>query len=81
MRYHRDTTVGINLDHLIDNVKNLKEHYCPTQQIMAVVKADAYGHGAIPLRKPFNLIKSTLLPSPPSKKPWSFAETGSTALF
>jgi alanine racemase len=51
MRYHRDTTVEVNLDHLIDNVKNFKQHYCPSQQLMAVVKADAYGHGAIPVAR------------------------------
>jgi alanine racemase len=51
MRYHRDTTVEVNLDHLIDNVTNFKQHYCPSQRIMAVVKADAYGHGAIPVAK------------------------------
>ena len=37
----------INLDNLIYNVNNIKEKILPNTQIMAVVKADAYGHGAI----------------------------------
>ncbi|WP_164742595.1 MULTISPECIES: alanine racemase [Caldicellulosiruptor] len=37
----------INLDNLIYNVNNIKEKISPNTQIMAVVKADAYGHGAI----------------------------------
>lgn len=37
----------INLDNLIYNVNNIKKKISPGTQIMAVVKADAYGHGAI----------------------------------
>ena len=37
----------INLDNLIYNVNSIKKKISPNTQIMAVVKADAYGHGAI----------------------------------
>ncbi|WAM34540.1 alanine racemase [Caldicellulosiruptor morganii] len=37
----------INLDNLVYNVNNIKKKILPDTQIMAVVKADAYGHGAI----------------------------------
>lgn len=38
--------VEVNLDALAHNVRQLKQH-SPQAQLMAVVKADAYGHGAV----------------------------------
>ena len=35
----------INLDHLAHNIKAIRRRVKPEAQIMAVVKADAYGHG------------------------------------
>lgn len=35
----------INLDALANNMKNIREYVCDGTEIMAVVKADAYGHG------------------------------------
>lgn len=51
MRYHRDTTVTVNLDRLIENVTLLREHHYQGIALMAVVKADAYGQGAVPVAK------------------------------
>jgi alanine racemase len=51
MRYHRDTTVTVNLDRLIENVTLLRQHHYQGIALMAVVKADAYGQGAVPVAK------------------------------
>jgi alanine racemase len=47
MNYYRDTWVEVNLDAVTSNVMHLKEHLPKNVQIMAVVKADGYGHGAL----------------------------------
>jgi len=41
----------INLGALTHNVKGLHQHLRPGTQLMAVVKNNAYGHGAIPVAK------------------------------
>ncbi|MEM1366935.1 MAG: alanine racemase [Cyanobacteria bacterium P01_H01_bin.15] len=43
--------VEIDLDALRQNVQNLKELLAPTTELMAVVKADAYGHGVVPVAR------------------------------
>jgi alanine racemase len=43
----RPTWVEINLDHIRHNLKQFQRHIGPQVQIMAVVKADGYGHGAV----------------------------------
>ncbi len=43
----RPTWVEINLDHIRHNLKQFQRHVGPRVQIMAVVKADGYGHGAV----------------------------------
>ncbi|WP_060788828.1 alanine racemase [Geobacillus zalihae] len=43
--FHRDTWVEIDLDAIYDNVANLRRFLPEGTQIMAVVKANAYGHG------------------------------------
>lgn len=42
------TYAEINLNHLAENFSNIRERVAPSE-ILAVVKADAYGHGAIPV--------------------------------
>lgn len=37
----------IDLDNLVYNLENIKKKILPQTKIMAVVKADAYGHGAV----------------------------------
>ena len=39
----------INLDAILENVLAMKEHISDTTKIMAVIKTDGYGHGAIPI--------------------------------
>ncbi|MFV9511765.1 alanine racemase [Tepidibacillus sp. LV47] len=47
--YYRPTVAEINLDALTENVRFFRNHLPKTVEIMAVVKANAYGHGAIPV--------------------------------
>lgn len=44
---YRDTWAEINLDHIEENVKNMRDHLPHQTAVMAVVKANGYGHGAI----------------------------------
>lgn len=43
----RPTWAEINLDALAANFQTVRERVGPTVEVMAVVKADAYGHGAV----------------------------------
>lgn len=47
----RDTYVEINLDNMADNVKNIRQYVGKKTEIAAVIKANAYGHGAIEVAK------------------------------
>ena len=51
MAHHRATRAEINLKAFKHNLQNLKKILGPNTGIMAVIKADAYGHGAIPCAK------------------------------
>ena len=46
---HRDSWVEINLDYLAQNIKAIKKQTPEGVKLLAVVKADAYGHGAVML--------------------------------
>ncbi|MRX72091.1 alanine racemase [Bacillus lacus] len=43
--YYRDTWAEINLDAIEYNIKQMKQHIGTTTGLIAVVKANAYGHG------------------------------------
>ena len=43
---HKDAWVEINLDYLAHNIKEIKKTIPTGKKLMAIVKADAYGHGA-----------------------------------
>ena len=43
---HKDAWVEINLEHLSENIYNIKKLLPQDKKLMAIVKADAYGHGA-----------------------------------
>ena len=45
--YYRPTKAIIDLQAIRDNVQNLRHHLQKDVQIIAVVKANAYGHGDI----------------------------------
>ncbi len=46
-RVHAD----INLDAICNNIRRTREIIQPETKIMAIIKADGYGHGAIPIAK------------------------------
>lgn len=50
-KIYRDTWAEINLGAIEHNVKEMKKKLPETSQIMAVVKANGYGHGAVPVAK------------------------------
>jgi alanine racemase len=45
----RSAWVEINLTHLDFNIKNILRKVGPTVEVMGIIKADGYGHGAIPV--------------------------------
>jgi alanine racemase len=47
----RATRVVIDLDSIAGNVRALRANQGPGQGLMAVVKADGYGHGAVPVAR------------------------------
>ena len=51
MAHHRATRAEINLKAFKHNLQNLKTALGSKTDIMAVIKADAYGHGALPCAK------------------------------
>ncbi|MBE7703032.1 MAG: alanine racemase [Cyanobacteria bacterium SIG28] len=48
---HKDAWVEINLEHLAQNIVAIKDGIPKNKKMMAIVKADAYGHGAQMLAK------------------------------
>lgn len=49
-KYYRGYA-NINLDAIRQNLINLKENIKPETKLTAVIKADGYGHGAVPIAK------------------------------
>lgn len=46
---HRDSWVEINIENISHNMRELKKQTPKSQKLLAVVKADAYGHGSVML--------------------------------
>lgn len=53
---HKDAWVEINLEYLAQNIKEIKKGIPENKKFMAIVKADAYGHGS-------SMIAQTMLAS------------------
>jgi alanine racemase len=51
MKYYRPTWAEISLGNLTHNLNQIKKRLSPGTKIMVTVKADAYGHGLIPVSK------------------------------
>ena len=49
-KYYR-VYASVNLDNIYANMKELKDNTAPGTQMVAVVKTDGYGHGAVPVSK------------------------------
>lgn len=54
-RYFR-VTANINLDAIQNNINNIRSIIKKGTKIMAIIKADGYGHGAVPVAKFLNSI-------------------------
>ncbi|NLA57623.1 MAG: alanine racemase [Firmicutes bacterium] len=48
---HRPVWAEVDLDGISHNVKCIREHLSPGTGLMVVVKANGYGHGAVPVAK------------------------------
>lgn len=48
---YRPTWAEINLNNIAYNINSIRRFISPQTQILAVVKADAYGHGLVPVSK------------------------------
>ena len=53
---HRDSWVEINLENIAYNMRSIRKNTPKDKKLLAVVKADAYGHGSV-------MIAPTLLAS------------------
>ncbi len=51
MKEYYRVQANINLDAICNNIKNVKSKLKEGTKIMAIIKADAYGHGAVPVAK------------------------------
>lgn len=51
MKMHSRIQAEIDLDAMTYNLEHIKKNLAPGTQVIAVLKADAYGHGAVPLAK------------------------------
>ena len=51
MNHYERVCASVNLDAIINNIKAIHEKQGEGLKIMAVVKSDGYGHGALPIAK------------------------------
>lgn len=49
MKHYDRVFATVNLDAIFTNVENMKKNIVDKTQILAVIKADGYGHGAVPI--------------------------------
>jgi len=43
--------IEVNLDHILHNMEQMKQHIQDHTKMLAVVKTDGYGHGSVPIAK------------------------------
>lgn len=43
--------VQVDLDSIVENVNQIKQHIAPNTQIVGVIKTDGYGHGSVPIAR------------------------------
>lgn len=51
MNLHERVCAYINLDAILENLEQMKQNLSSDAKIIAVIKTDGYGHGAIPIAK------------------------------
>ncbi len=48
---YQRTWVEVNLDSISENMRKMKENVAKQTQMLAVIKTDGYGHGAVPIAR------------------------------
>ncbi len=61
MKYYRPTWAEVNLGNLAHNFNQIRRSVSATTGIMACVKADAYGHGLVPVAKKLESLRVNYL--------------------
>ncbi len=56
MRHYHRVVAEIDLDAIKSNYKEIKAFLAPGTKICSVIKADGYGHGAVPIAKALNTL-------------------------
>lgn len=51
MKLHERACAYVNLDAILSNLEQMKQHLEGDAKILAVIKTDGYGHGAIPIAR------------------------------
>lgn len=51
MKKHRRIYAEIDLEAIEENIEHMKANIAPSTEIIAVIKADGYGHGAVPIAR------------------------------
>ena len=51
MKDYERVYAGIDLDAIEQNIRNTKQLLKPSTKLLVVIKADGYGHGAVPIAK------------------------------
>ena len=54
MKEYYRINAEINLDNICDNIKNARKIIDKDTKLMGIIKADGYGHGAVPIAKVLN---------------------------
>lgn len=77
MDYLKRTWADISLDNLNHNYQQLRAKIPSGCRLLGVVKADAYGHGAVPISRHLCELARSSLPSPIWRRPCSSAAAAS----
>ncbi|NLW17178.1 MAG: alanine racemase, partial [Firmicutes bacterium] len=75
----RPTWAEINLDNIAHNIQAVKERLRPECEIIAVVKGNAYGHGAVEVARAALEAGATRLAVSMLEEAWQLRQAGITA--
>ena len=53
MKQYNRVCANIDLDAIASNMQEMKKNLKPDTKIIAIIKADGYGHGAVPIARMF----------------------------
>ena len=73
----RRTWAEIDLDALAHNYRRLRRHIGPDVRFLGVVKADAFGHGAVQVARTLQDLGRIIWRCPALTRPWSCGLTAS----